>query len=411
MLRVRPFSAVRPAAGLAAQVSSVPYDVCDRSEALALSEGLPMSFLHVVRPEIDLPADTDAYADIVYETARRNLERMMADGTLIRDDAPSMYVYRQRMQLDGAVLEQTGVVGCCHVDDYRGGVIKKHETTRKKKEDDRTRHVLTLGAHTGPVFILHQDAPDIAARVKASTLQAPLYDFVAPDGVHHTVWHALDGCDLANAYAALPTAYVADGHHRSASAERAAAERASASSVSDDDAEYNWFLAVLFPASELHILPYHRYIGDLGEHSPAEFITALKVIAEVRPVTGPEGTEAGSFGMFIQGGWHRVDWHDTDGRDDPVKDLEYVRLFERVLLPLLGIQDVRTDPRIDFVGGIRGAGELERRVNDGGGVAFQMPAVTVQQLMDVSDSGSIMPPKSTWFEPKLRSGLLVHLLD
>jgi len=309
------------------------------------------------------------------------------------------------MEFQGQVLEQTGVVACCHVDDYRGNVIKKHELTRKKKEDDRTRHVLTLNAHTGPVFILHRDHDQLSRRVEAITQRPPLYDFTAADDVTHTVWRVPNATGLVAEYQELAEAYVADGHHRSASASRAATEKGS-------DTEADWFLCVLFPASQLHVLPYNRHVADLNGLSPSEFLERLSAVADVQITKGPEREiEPGAFGLYVNGIWHRARWREPVTENDPVASLDYVVLYERVLSPILGIGEVRTDPRIDFIGGIRGPSALSQRVDANGGVAFLMPAVTVDQLMAVSDAGSIMPPKSTWFEPKLRSGLLVHSLD
>ena len=407
-LRVRPFRALRPRAEWVSEVASVPYDVCNRDEAVSLAEGKARSFLHVVRPDIDLPPETDPYSDIVYETARTSFARLRAEGVFVQEDEPSLYVYRQRMELHGHVIEQTGVVGCCHVDDYRSGVIKRHEKTRKKKEDDRTRHVLTLRAQTGPVFVLHRDHDEVAACLAEVTSTKPLYDFCAPDGVHHSVWRVVSGDALVNAYASLGEAYVADGHHRSASASRAA------EALSDDPAgsEAEWFLAGLFPSSQLHVLPYNRHVTDLNGLSPQEFLERLGEVAKVEVTQGPRRVYArGTVGFFIAGLWYEASWKESVAEDDPVASLDYVVLYERVLSPILGIGEVRTDPRIDFVGGIRGPSALSDRVQQEGGVAFLMPAVTVEQLMAVSDAGSIMPPKSTWFEPKLRSGLLVHLFD
>ena len=410
MLRVKAFRALRPPPNQAATVASVPYDVCSREEALAMAQGRPNSFLHVVRPDIDLPEGTDPYADDVYESARQSLERLVAEGSLVRDEDDCVFVYRQQMLFEGTMLQQTGVVACCHVDDYRNNVIKKHELTRKKKEDDRTRHVLTLNAHTGPVFILHREHAELNRRVEAIAQETPLYDFTAADDVRHTIWRVPNAADLIAQYQDLGEAYVADGHHRSASASRAAEEKAA--SAAGRDIEANWFLSVLFPASQLHVLPYNRHVIDLNGLSYDEFVQRLSLVADVQVTKGPQrDSEPGAFGFYVGGLWHAATWRDPVSTEDPVASLDYVILYERVLAPILGIGEVRTDPRVDFIGGIRGPGALSQRVDNVGGVAFLMPAVTVEQLMAVSDAGSIMPPKSTWFEPKLRSGLLVHTLD
>ena len=418
MLRVNPFHALRPTPELASEVASVPYDVCDREEAVKLAEGKPRSFLHVVRPDIDLPADCDPYADEIYETAKKNFQKLIDDEILIREGEPSLYLYRQEMtlapELGGRVLAQTGVVGCCHIDDYNTNVIKKHEKTRQDKEDDRTRHVLTLNANAGPVFLLHKNEASIQAMIDAGVKEEPLYDFTAVDGVRHTVWRIEDPEPYVEAYRNLKAAYVADGHHRSASAARAGAERRKANPNHTGNEEYNWFLSVLFPADELNILPYNRYVKDLNGLSAEQLINKIGAIAQVEKDIDPQPRTTGCFGMYVDGQWYSITLPAQSipsAADDPIGNLDYVLLYDRVLAPILGIGDIRTDKRIDFVGGIRGTKELERRVNQGGGVAFAMHPVTIKQLTSVSDAGEIMPPKSTWFEPKLRSGLLVHTLD
>lgn len=418
MLRVNPFHALRPTPELASEVASVPYDVCDREEAVKLAEGKPRSFLHVVRPDIDLPADCDPYADEIYVTAKKNFQKLIGDEILIREGEPSLYLYRQEMtlapELGGRVLAQTGVVGCCHIDDYNTNVIKKHEKTRQDKEDDRTRHVLTLNANAGPVFLLHKNEASIQAMIDAGVKEEPLYDFTAVDGVRHTVWRIADPKPYVEAYRNLKAAYVADGHHRSASAARAGAERRKANPNHTGNEEYNWFLSVLFPADELNILPYNRYVKDLNGLSAEQLINKIGAIAQVEKDIDPQPRTTGCFGMYVDGQWYSITLPAQSipsAADDPIGNLDYVLLYDRVLAPILGIGDIRTDKRIDFVGGIRGTKELERRVNKGGGVAFAMHPVTIKQLTSVSDAGEIMPPKSTWFEPKLRSGLLVHTLD
>jgi len=418
MLRVNPFHALRPTPELASEVASVPYDVCDREEAVKLAEGKPRSFLHVVRPDIDLPADSDPYADEIYETAKRNFQNLIDDGVLIREEQPRLYLYRQEMtlapELGGRVLAQTGVVGCCHVDDYNNDIIKKHEKTRQDKEDDRTRHVLTLNANAGPVFLMHKNDATIQTLIDEGVKQEPLYNFTAVDGVRHTVWVIEDPSPYVEAYQKLSAAYVADGHHRSASAARAGAERRQANPNHTGQEEYNWFLSVLFPADELNILPYNRYVKDLNGLSADALINKISAIAQVEKDIDPQPRATGCFGMYLDGQWYSITLPAQSipsAKEDPIGNLDYVLLYDRILVPMLGIGDIRTDKRIDFVGGIRGTKELERRVNHEGGVAFAMHPVTIRQLTAVSDAGQIMPPKSTWFEPKLRSGLLVHTLD
>jgi uncharacterized protein (DUF1015 family) len=324
-----------------------------------------------------------------------------------------IYLYRQQMQLLGKLRSQVGVMCCTHVDDYNTGIIKKHEKTRKDKEDDRTRHVLSINANAGPVFLMYKDRADLAALIASDSARDPLYDFTAPDGVRHTIWQVQDAAAYVVAFAQVPAAYVADGHHRSASAARAGAERRSKNPGHTGNEEYNWFLSVLFPASALTILPYHRVVKDLNGLTPEALLEKIRAVAKVEETSTPQPPHTLCFGMYLAGKWYRVtlDANSVD-TSDPVGSLDYVLLSERILHPILGIGDIRTDKRIDFVGGIRGTGELEKRVNSGEcAVAFAMHETTLEQLMQVADAGEIMPPKSTWFEPKLRSGLLVHTLD
>ncbi len=416
MLRIKPFAALRPRPDNVADVASLPYDVMDRDEARAMAKGNPSSFLHIIRSEIGLDDSVSAYAPEVYAAARQNLRDFTNEGTLVREEGERIYLYRQRATLNGKKVEQTGVVACCHVEDYLNNVIKKHEKTRQVKEDDRTNHTLAINANPGPVFLMHKDDNTIAALKSQHTAGQPLFDMTADDGVQHTIWAVDAGEDFAQAFKGVPVAYVADGHHRSASAARAGAELASKNPDHTGNEEYNWFLSVLFPASELTILGYHRVVTDLNGHSPDEVKAALSQIGTLEPWTGsgdPEPASTGSFGVYLDGAWHTLTLPaGSIDTTDPVGSLDYQLLYDRVLAPVLGIGDVRTDDRIDFVGGIRGTGELRERVNAGrAAIAFAMHPVTIEQLMAVSDADAIMPPKSTWFEPKLRSGLLVHTLD
>jgi uncharacterized protein (DUF1015 family) len=408
-MRLHPFRALRPPPELAARVAAVPYDVVSREEAAALAEGNPDSFLHIGRSDIDLPPGTDPYDPGIYATARAALDRFVARGTLVRDREPGLFLYRQEM--DGRA--QTGIVGCVHVDDYEHDIIRKHEKTRKDKEDDRTRHVLTLNANAEPVFLTYRPVAELDALARTAAAAEPLYDFTAPDGVRHTVWVVPDSEAWVRAFCGVPVAYVADGHHRSASAWRAGKERKAANPRHRGDEEYNWFLAVLFPSNQLRILPYNRLVKDLNGLTPAAFAEQLRRLGRLEHATEPAPSAPANFGLFFDGAWQRLSMDERSiDRADPIGSLDVSLLQDRVLGPILGIGDPRTDKRIDFVGGIRGPGELERRVRSGEmALGVAMYPTTVDQLMAVSDAGGIMPPKSTWFEPKLRSGLFVHELD
>ena len=398
MATLRRFRAVRPAPALAARVASVPYDVVDTAEARELAAGNPVSFLHVIRPEIDLPPDTDPHAAAVYVQGDTAYHRLLDEGALLRDETPALFAYRQVM----GDHPQTGIMGVAAVAEYDDDRIKKHEKTRPDKEDDRVRHLLALSAHDEPVFLAYRDRAEIDALVAAAMATPPLYDFTAVDGVRHTVWRVPDAVALERAFAAVPELYVADGHHRSAAASRARAARGGGGEV-------EFFLAVVFPAGQLQILPYHRVVHDLNGRSSEDFLAALRAIAAVRP-GGPVPSGRGRFSMYLDGSWYEVEAPAARLADpDPVASLDAAILQSLVLAPLLGIDDPRTAQRIEFVGGIRGPEELVRRVERrGGGVAFALHPVSMAQLMAVSDAGLVLPPKSTWFEPKLRSGLAVH---
>ena len=383
-------------------MASVPYDTVDSDEARKLAEGNAESFLHVIRPEIDLPPDTDVHADEVYTRAAENLAGFRADGLLVEEDAPCLYVYRQRM--GGHV--QRGVVACCNVDEYRKDLIRKHEKTRPDKENDRTRHMVTLKAHVGPVFTTYRDSAEIDAIVESVEKTDPLFDFTAPDGIGHTVWRVGETAALEDAFGRVPHCYIADGHHRAASAARAASE------VEGPNDEQDWFECVLFPASQLQILPYNRCVRDLNGKATDEFLAAAAKAFTLSGGVDPSPGEVGRISMYLDGKWHGLAREIGGERDgDPTRDLDVSVLQERLLAPVLGIADPRTDQRIEFIGGIRGTDELRARVDNGrAAVAFSMFPVTVEQMMAIADAGMIMPPKSTWFEPKLRSGLLIHLM-
>jgi uncharacterized protein (DUF1015 family) len=408
-MRLHPFRALRPRPEVADQVAAVPYDVVNRAEAAELARGNPRSFLHVGRSDIDLPEEVDAYDPRIYLRAREALDQFVLEGTLLRDQEPALYLYRQTM--DGR--EQVGVVGCVHVDDYEHDLIRKHEKTRPDKEDDRTRHVLALNANAEPVFLTYRRRPEIDALVARETAAPPLYDFTAPDGVRHTVWQVAAPTGLARAFEPIPHSYVADGHHRSASAWRAGKELRGKNSRHQGDEEYNWFLAVLFPSEQLRVLPYNRVVRDLNGLKPETVLERLRGVGRVQPVSSAEPDRPGVFGVYLGGRWYRLELDPASiDRSDPIASLDVALLQDRVLGPILGIGDPRTDKRIDFVGGIRGPAELARRVDSGEmAIAFALYPTSLEQLMAVSDAGQVMPPKSTWFEPKLRSGLFVHELE
>ena len=402
-MRIRAFQGLVPLAAHAAEVACVPYDVVDRAEAAALAAGRPRSLLHVDRAEIDLPPDTDPHDGAVYARARENFLQLQRDGVLVREAGPCLYVYQQQM----GPHRQRGLVAVCHVEDYDAELIKKHEKTRQDKEDDRTRLIDTLGANTGPVFLTYRDEPAVTALVEAQVREKPLHDFTAPDGIRHTVWRIAGGGEWVAAFGRVAQLYIADGHHRAASAARVARLRRERNPRHTGTEDYNWFLSVIFPARELKILPYNRIVPDLNGHAPAAFLEKVRAgfgLEENAP-SAPAGT--GRVSMYLGGKWYGLRCP-VDPRADPVARLDVSVLQNRLLAPLLGIDDPRTSRRIDFVGGIRGTDELAKRVDTGGGVAFSLYPVTVAQLMDIADAGQIMPPKSTWFEPKLRSGLFIH---
>lgn len=405
MLRIKAFQGLSPAPELVSEVACVPYDVVDRDEAFACAQGKPRSLLHVDRAEIDLPAEIDPYSPEVYAKARENFQRLQADGTLQRESEPCLYLYQQRM----GDHTQVGLAAVCHIDDYERDLIKKHEKTRKEKEDDRTTLISTLSADTGPVFLTYRDDAKIDAIVEnIRTGEKPLYDFTAPDGIQHTVWRVAGGQELVHAFGHVPVSYVADGHHRTASAVRVGRERREQNPAHTGDEEYNWFLAVLFPASQLRILPYNRAVKDLNGISQEAFIKAVGSVFRLQPNGSPKPAKPGEIRMYLNGAWYDLTWVPA-ANADPISQLDVTALQERLLAPILGIDDPRISKRIDFIGGIRGTEELTRLVDSGrAAVAFSMYPTTVEQLMAIADAGQIMPPKSTWFEPKLRSGLFIH---
>lgn len=396
MARIRPFRALRPEPGRAREVAAVPYDVVTTSEARALASGKPLSFLHVSRPEIDLPEGTDPHADAVYGKAAENFDLLTREAPLVREAEPSVYLYRLRM----GDHEQTGVAAAYSLDEYESGGIRRHERTRRDKEDDRTRHMVTLGAQTGPVFLTYRSRAGIDALVEAGTRVAPLFDFEAEDGISHAMWRVSGdaAARLVSEFERAPLLYIADGHHRAASASRARAELAGKGR--GDAADY--FLAVAFPDSHLRILPYNRVVKDLGGRSAEEFLAALRAKMPVSDSAAPSPARRGEVSVYVEGRWYGL------ALGDPA-ELDVTLLQERVLDPILGIRDIRTDPRIDFVGGARGTAALEEAVDQGrAAAAFSLYPVSIEDLMRIADADGIMPPKSTWFEPKLRDGLLIH---
>jgi len=404
MASIHPFAALRPAPEAAAAVAAVPYDVVSAEEARALAEGNPLSFLHVSRAEIDLPPGADPYADVVYERAAENFSDLRARAPLVEEETPTVYVYQLQM---GSHV-QTGIAACFSIDEYDAGTIKKHEKTRPDKEDDRTRHMLALMAQTGPVFLTYAASRAVDAMVERTVATEPLFEFTAADGVRHAVW-AMDAGEydaLQEAFAAIPALYIADGHHRAASASRA--RRALAGRGSG---EHDRVLAVAFPDNQMQILPYHRVVKDLNGLTASAFLEQLRARLDVVEGAAPTPARKGEAAMYLDGRWYGLRLGGGAPAAEASSSLDVSLLQDAVLEPLLGIADVRTDKRIDFVGGIRGTGELERLVDSGTfRVAFSLHPVTIQDLMDIADAGGIMPPKSTWFEPKLRDGLLSHLL-
>ena len=410
MAIVKPFHAQRPHPAQAAEVSAVPYDVVNTAEARALAINNPLSFLHVSRPEIDLPDGTDSYSDEVYAQAKSNFDQLIAAAPLLIEALPSFYLYRLRM----GNQEQTGLVACCSVDEYDNDIIRKHERTRRDKEDDRTRHILTIRAQTGPVFLTYRADKRVTTLLESVTLDEPLFDFVAADGIAHTIWrvpHELNA-PIAEAFTAVPLLYIADGHHRAKSASRARETLQAQNQTHSGEEEYNFFQCVIFPDNQLRILPYNRAVKDLNGLAPEDFLAKLQFSFQVTEDTAPAPAERGKFARYLGGKWYGLKLKPEATQPLSVIDrLDVSILQDRLFAPILGIADVRTDKRIDFIGGIRGTDELERLVNSGqAAVAFSMFATTLDELMSVSDENEIMPPKSTWFEPKLRDGLLSHLI-
>ena len=408
MCVIAPFRALRPTPEHAEQVASPPYDVLNVEEARRMVEGNPISFLHVTRSEVDLPAGVHVYSQVVYEKAGENIRSMLRQGVLMRDEQPCYYLYRLTM----GGRSQTGLVCVSSVDDYEKGVIRKHEFTRPEKELDRINHIAVSGAQTGNVFLAYHNVGEMDRLTSEHTgRHAPVYDFTAPDGIRHEVWVVGDPSEVGAITAVfrdkVPCTYIADGHHRAASAAKVRASEQRPSGTASD-----FFLTTLFPESELRIMDYNRVVKDLNGHTADAFLSALSEDFQVSPSNDPvKPSVSHTFGMYLAGVWYLLEAKPGAWRSDPIGVLDVTVLSERVLDRLLGIKDQRTDKRIDFVGGIRGLSELSRRVDSGEmAVAFSLHPVSVRQLFDIADSGEVMPPKSTWFEPKLRDGLLTHLI-
>lgn len=412
MAVIRQFKAIRPTPEMAEKVAALPYDVVNSEEAAEMVIGNPYSFLHVDKAEIDLPAGTDIYSPEVYEKAKSNLEKMITDGVLVQDEKPMLYVYE--LTMDGR--SQTGLVACTSIDEYMQGIIKKHELTREDKEQDRIRHVDICNANTGPIFLAYRTVDEISEIVDNVKKNAPVYDFTAEDGIIHRAW-IIDDEETINRLVKLfkdvPNLYIADGHHRNASAAKVGLKRRNENPNYTGDEEFNYYLAVIFPSDQLKILDYNRVVKDLNGLSEEEFIKKLSEKFDIVETEGrAKPDKAYDFGMYMNGKWYMLTAKDEMKSKDAVKGLDVSILQDNVLIPILGIGDIRTDKRIDFVGGIRGLGELEKRVDSGEmKVAFAMYPTSIEQLMTIADENKIMPPKSTWFEPKLRSGLFIHSLD
>lgn len=406
-MRIQPFHAIQPPPALANDVASLPYDVGELEDARVLADANPRSFLHVERPEVDLPDNFDSASGIDHEVAKKNLALFLREGWLKKDDRPALYLYRITL----GEHAQTGIVACCHIEDYENNIIRKHEKTKKPVEDQRTRHVQVTGAHTGPIFLLFRDDKTIAGLMDNVAAGAPLMDFTAIDNIRHTVWRIADTAGWVKAFAGVPLSYVADGHHRTAAAARAGIERRTANPKHRGDEEYNWFPAVLFPASHLKVIAYNRTLKDLNGLTAEEFLHRVQGIFKVQAGAPEVPARPGEISMYLRGNWYTLSWQ-PDPAADPVSRLDVSVLQARLLGPVLGIDDPRTNSRIEYTGGFDSVERIKKKVDTGrASVAFSVYPTTVDQLMAIADADQIMPPKSTWFEPKLRSGLFVHALE
>jgi uncharacterized protein (DUF1015 family) len=410
MSLVKPFRALRPLPELAAAVAAVPYDVVNTEEARTLASSNPLSFLRVSRSEIELPDQTDPYSDEVYQKAAANFDRLITNAPLIIEDEPSFYFYRLRT----SDHEQTGLVACCSLDEYENDLIRKHERTRQDKEDDRTRHMLSLRAQTGPVFLTYRANKSISQLCEAARPAEPLFDFVAEDGIAHTIWRVPieSNNEIIEAFARIPLLYIADGHHRAKSASRARQVLRDGNNRHTGTEEYNFFQCVLFPSDQVRILAYNRLVKDLNHQTPEEFFDGIKREFDISENAAPTPTRQGQFSLYLDGRWYSVTLKREVTRPLKIIDrLDVSVLQDRLIAPILGIRDLRSDKRIDFIGGARGPEELQKLIDKGqGAVAFSLFPLSLEDLLQISDEGQIMPPKSTWFEPKLRDGLLSHLI-
>lgn len=411
MAVVKPFYCVRPAKELAGRVAALPYDVYSRKEARQAAKEQEFSFLKIDRPETQFPEDADMYSETVYRKAKQLLEQWVLDGVFIEEKEQCFYIYR--LTMNGR--SQTGVVSCCSIDDYLSGAIKKHENTREEKERDRICHIDITDAHTGPIFLTYRAEDGIAKLVDETVRQKPLYDFVSEDGIGHTVWKVSDSdliSKMEQAFEKIPVLYIADGHHRAASGVKVGLKRRKEHPGYTGQEPFNFFLAVLFPDEELEILPYNRVVKDLNGLAKEQFLKLVGEKFEIEKI-GPGAVpgQKGRFGMFLEGEWYMLTAKEEIVSTDPVKGLDVSILQDYLLAPILGITDPRTDSRIEFIGGIRGIKELERRVSQDMKAAFSMYPTSMEELLNVADAGLLMPPKSTWFEPKLRSGLFIHRLS
>ena len=411
MAKIRPFQALHPTTENAAAVAALPYDVYSRAEAREVVQGKPLSFLNIDRPETQFPEDCDMYAPEVYAKAAEMLRAQEEQCVYEQDAAPCLYIYE--LVMDGR--SQTGLVAASSVDDYVSGVIKKHENTRKEKEADRIRHVDVCSAQTGPIFLAYRAVPVVKAIIAEQKKNAPLFDITGEDGIRHIGWTVSDPDSiqqLVDAFAAIPNTYIADGHHRTASAAAVSLLRREAHPDYTGEEEFNYFLSVLFPDDELFIMDYNRVLKDLNGRSEEEILEAVAGVCEVETSTEPVApSKKGEFGLFLGGKWYRLAAKPERCLTDPVGALDVEFLQREVLTPIWGIEDPRTDARIDFVGGIRGLAELERRCATDCAAAFSMYPTSMDELFTVADAGLLMPPKSTWFEPKLRSGLFIHKIE